>query len=275
MDQNLELLDKIVRRGGQGVYVDDRDALRFGVVTALSSMVIGCSGTLLNTSGELVTFDMRVAATNDRVETVLTQNIGAGWLLSAHPYVASGTLVDRAVYTSARLVREAGAIDLPMGMLFSGYLDAWRQPSFPFGHNEGPTEGSGRIRSITGTDPAAGVEISETVPTGAVWRVLAATVLLVTDATVANRAVVWTIDDGTTNLYKLWPGVSQTASQSIRHVISRQGAYRGSDNNSYFHTPAFEMWLPSGYRIRTETNSLQAGDNFAAPLLLIKEWLTS
>src|SRR5207244_3905006 len=63
------------------------------------------------------------------------------------------------------------------------------------------TSGYQRLRSFLGTDQAAGSEISEVVPTGKFWRILAVRAQLVTSGTAGNRFPRLEIDDGTNIFY--------------------------------------------------------------------------
>src|SRR3990167_7266768 len=81
-------------------------------------------------------------------------------------------------------LRVEGAI---VALLFSGYVTDAGTPAYPNGKTESSVEGPGLIRSITGTNPAAGVLISETVPTGARWRLIYLHTDIVVDATVISR----------------------------------------------------------------------------------------
>lgn len=56
---------------------------------------------------------------------------------------------------------------------------------------------SSRVDVIVGANPAAGAEVSETVPAGETWCLLGVRVTLVTSATVATRQPILTLDDGT------------------------------------------------------------------------------
>jgi hypothetical protein len=91
-------------------------------------------------------------------------------------------------------------------VLLQGYVTDTSRLSFPGSPIRSSIEGPGVLRSITGTNPAANAEISETVPTNARWRVHAIRFTLVTDANVANREVALTLDDGAAVFARSPPG---------------------------------------------------------------------
>lgn len=133
-------------------------------------------------------------------------------------------------------------------------------------------EGRGVIRSVTGTDPAAGAEISETVPANSRWHVVGAAFSLVTDGTAGNRVVNLTFDDGTT--------VYSRASSGTVHALSTTAFYGagivGTNSSSSalaFVIPLPDLMMTGGHRLRTDTQLRSAGDNYTAPQLLVEEFV--
>jgi len=127
-------------------------------------------------------------------------------------------------------------------------------------------------RIVIGDDPAAGVEISVTVPGGRFWEILAVTLTLVTDATAANRRPTLLIDDGTTVALRSLSRADQTASITGRLCWADFGNTVGTTGGTeqQVSLPAGLVVAP-GWRIRSSTDLLQAGDNYAAPLLWVRE----
>jgi hypothetical protein len=130
---------------------------------------------------------------------------------------------------------------------------------------------NGILRVVTGTDPAAGAEIVETVPAGKIWRLLSIRFALVTDATVASRRTHVIIDDGTSELFRVSGSTDQTASSTARFSLSP--AFGTISNNaSTNHFPMPSIHLEPGFRIQTSTSNIQAGDNYGAPIMYVEEW---
>ena len=130
----------------------------------------------------------------------------------------------------------------------------------------------GRLLSITGTDPAAGAEISETVPDRRRWRLYGLSYSLVADSNPANRYVSLTIDDGTNNLfsYLMTNTQAENLAYTYHHFAQNVAEFR---TGSRIYAPLPTLLLASGFRIRTTTTDLQVGDNFSAPQLLVEEWI--
>jgi len=130
------------------------------------------------------------------------------------------------------------------------------------------------IKAITGTDPAAGSEISETVPTNARWRVASFRFSLTTSATVADRYVQLVVDDGTTPIR--WGDFSpspQGASATWTYQASPGGVEHTVRVGVVRIALPDNLVLPQGWRIRTSTANLQTDDDFGPPELIVEEWI--
>jgi len=158
--------------------------------------------------------------------------------------------------------------------LRAGYLTDSKTITWPPGVFEGFTEGPGLIRRVTGTDPAAGNEISETVPTNARWRLLAMRIRLATTLPAATRRVHLILDDGVHIFAKI--KCYQTQAENVTRsytFISGLGYEDTSAVGEAMATLPVVILLDQGYRIRTATDNLGADDDYSAPILLVEEWL--
>ena len=130
----------------------------------------------------------------------------------------------------------------------------------------GPGGGEGMVRSITGTDRAAGTEMSETVPTNALWRLLSLRVVLVVGTVDIVPAFI--ITDGTT---EKWRSRLITATGSATEILLLvPGMSQAEGGTSHFEFPD-GMLLPEAYTI--DTIGITGDDDYAAPELLVEEWL--
>lgn len=128
--------------------------------------------------------------------------------------------------------------------------------------------GPGWLRSFAGTDRAAGVNVQETVPTNAAWRILSVQVTNAQVTTSPNMG--WSLDDGT-NVFFQTNRLAQTAGQSEVHVVSimPQQAQDGTSNVQSFPLP--DMQLDESFRINTI--GIDANSDFSAPQLYVEEWI--
>jgi len=213
------------------------------------------------------TFDLPLTTTADRAINIATIRIPA---LPVSLNLGTVDVVRKGQCYCKVGIRLAG-----MGIihLISDYLDSGQNLSWPHSHLRSNVGEQGYLRSVAGTNPAAGNEVSETVPTNARWRLKSLIATLVTDATVVTRVVRIVIDDGTNMLWRGSAAFDQTASWDIYYVFADH-TFRGDDNQGQIHMPLpRDLLLFQGWRVRTVTANLQAGDNWAAPQLLVEEWI--
>lgn len=120
------------------------------------------------------------------------------------------------------------------------------------------------VTVATSANPAAGAEISITVPTGETWILGSIKYTLVTSIAVATRLTSITYDDGTNVYMKLDAAVSQAAALTYNYDgmvdIGLSSALLGTD--VYFPLP--RLVLPAGHRIRTSTLGIDVADDYSA-----------
>ena len=126
------------------------------------------------------------------------------------------------------------------------------------------SDGVIRPRVLAPQDPAAGADVSVTVPGGRVWIPQTAYYELVTDATVANRQGRLLLDDGETVFWEHQPPNTQAASLARQYVYGRGVGIPGAIAGSLFPMPLPEVYLFPGFRIRTTITNLQAADNIGS-----------
>jgi len=134
------------------------------------------------------------------------------------------------------------------------------------------SDGPGAVLSITGTDPAAGAEISETVPANTIWWLQSMHSTFVTDVTVPVRQAILFLDDGSADFYVAPTSATQAASLSRRYTFAHTGENKDLVAIDYFIPIPAKTTLAAGYRVRTVTSSIVAGDNWGAPQLKVEAW---
>lgn len=129
----------------------------------------------------------------------------------------------------------------------------------------------GDIVSIIGVDPAAGIEASFTVPQGQGILFKGFRIRLVTSAVVANRIPILTIADDNGNTVLEFPAsAAQAASLTVDYnFIADLGyAMAAAVGGKLTVGIAPLLYLPDGWTIKTVTQLIDAGDNYAAPTLI-------
>lgn len=255
--------------------VTGEDRLRVVTRNSLASVVVTLSGRFLPVcGGRPLPFVHTHTPATDRTVGSSDFSLGDGWLLGATVIVSTAAPVIGQTWVQLQLIRGAGGATIVLQTLASGYVTASQPVAWPGSPLAGTLEGQGAVRVVTGTNPAAGVEISETVPTGARWLLIGISATFTTDATVANRTPGLILDDGATPLFGASQGVVQSASLGLDHAW---GAGFGTNNTTLALSNSQSLPEPcamlAGFRVRTSVLNLQAGDDWSSPVLLIREWL--
>ncbi|GAI90755.1 unnamed protein product [marine sediment metagenome] len=130
----------------------------------------------------------------------------------------------------------------------------------------------GRIFSHSGDIPAAGAEISLTVPARRRWRIISLHFSFATTVAAANRFPILSIDNGSILLLKIPIVTAQTASLTHHYYYSatHQPEIIIGVNRLY---PLPPLTLVSDYNIFTQTIGIEDTDEYTAPILLIEEWI--
>jgi hypothetical protein len=132
------------------------------------------------------------------------------------------------------------------------------------------------LRVFTGTNPAAGAEISETVPAGKWWEVITVSVSLVQGLTQTPQPIL-VIDDGATTLAEFFgASAAQAASTTCRYTWGAHlplSAIVGAGANGRATAPLPSgLVLPAGSRVRTSTLGIGAATDYGAPVLYVVEY---
>jgi hypothetical protein len=120
---------------------------------------------------------------------------------------------------------------------------------------------------VRGSAPAAGADWSFLVPAGHVYRVVSLYARLVTDATVANRAVSLLASDGVATFLVIPPAAVQAASLTYDYAWWEHapGALVGTGQG----IPLVPLVLEAGWSLTASTALLKAGDAWGAPALAV------
>lgn len=122
-------------------------------------------------------------------------------------------------------------------------------------------------------NPGANTEISIISTTGGLWIVRSLVATFTADATVANRTVVFTADDGTTEYFRT-RSESVIAASGLATFAAFDGSSSGAEVGDVVHLawPTDGLVLPPGHRLRTSTVNLQSGDAFTNVALMVDDW---
>ena len=253
--------------------VTGEDLLVVSSWNILSGLVLSVNGRILGPGGQIWDFQFQHTPVATRLGTASTFTLSPGRLLNLSVYSIAGVARRGQCYVRLRLQHRKFGTPALMVMLAQGYVTSDGSLLWPGGSYHDSVAGRGFLCSVTGTDPAAGVEVIEAVPTNARWRLRTLRASLVTDVTAPARTVNLIVDDGTTTLLN-FPGVTtQAASLTRTYNVAEYGFQPTAVGTDIFFYIPFNLYLFQGWRIRTSTTALAAGDNWGAPQMEVEEWI--
>ncbi|MCA1834341.1 MAG: hypothetical protein LC750_16725 [Actinobacteria bacterium] len=272
-DNNPAAWDSL-RAGSVQRYLHGEETLRVTAFNAASGVRLRISGRRLDRAGGMSTFSDQLTPTTNRAATTFDKPMVEGWLLSVAVRIDAGSPADGQCYVLLELGLGSGNQFVPLDVLASDTISATRRVAWPGSALRGPLDGAGTVRTISGSTPAAAAEVSETVPTGARWELIAFRATFVTSAVVANRLPRLQLDDGLTTFWNSPVNINHAASITIGYQFAAGLGQSFSDSitNEFQALPA-NLRMLGTWRIRTLTGSISAGDQWSAIVYIVREWI--
>lgn len=261
--------------GGAPLYVTGEDALACTVNNAAAGVTVTIAGrVLLFGATRPVPFQQTLTPATDRSSSVVRFQIGEGWLLNAQVTVTSGTPAIGQTFARLSIVHGLTSAAIDLFTVAADYVTAKLPLSYPGSPVARSVDGAGALRSITGATPGAGAEVSETVPTGARWELIAFKVVFATSATVANRFPRLLLDDAANVFCDVFSGGTFPASNNGAITWAQGIPLTGTFPTTNIDAPLpVNLRLGAGFRIRTTTGGIQVGDQYSAIQYLVREWI--
>lgn len=260
--------------GVLGEWVTPDDLLIVGVRNALVGVTLLLSGRIWHLDGSVNEFAIPITPGSARALQFFQMQLEYGFLVSVTVQVAAGSPHHGQTLASILIARPPLASFGAKMLLAQDYVTTSWGPLWPGGRQAAGVDGQGMLYSIAVTTPGAGSDWTQTVPTGARWRVWGATATLATDAVAGVRIPSLVVDDGANILVNTRPGFTQTVSLTLLwgwglgHQAPVVAPGTAGVEPSLGPLPLF-----AGWRIRTSTAALDVGDTWTGIRLLVEEWL--
>ena len=253
-------------------FTDGTDNLRVEIVNSASGVTVTVLGRAVDESGKPKALQQTITPSDDRTVTRKDFALGAGALLNLSVFASSGSPLIGQTFVRIQLIRGLAGATLVVGTLLQGYVTAVQDLAFPGSPIRMSTEDAFPTRVIVGTIPAVGTEVSETVPTGARWELVTFTVSLTTSGVAGTRRPRLQFDNGgsTYGLFVVSGTLNLSETRFGCWAIGGLG-YDGLGDNVIMGALPPGPALPSGAVIRTNTAGLLAGDQWARPVLCVRE----
>lgn len=256
------------------LYIYREETLEWNLWNAISGATYTLSGLQIGTDGALHELQFVRTPTSDRALNSYTFPMDEGFLLGLSVRVSSGTVTRGSAYTQVSLVRGSGTTLLPLHTLLADSLTTLSRLGWPGSPIRQSVEGPGTIRLIAGTQPAAGAEVSETVPSGARWRLIMFRALLATSATSADRYIGLRVVSGTFSYALREVDKAHPASVTLAHsFVAGQGSDAVVKTLTTYSVGIGEIILAAGTILATATQSLQSGDQYSNVQYMVEEWI--
>jgi len=258
----------------QQIYLQRNDQIAFNILTNGTSIAMRINYRWLTPDGEIKEGELDIPFISG--SAFATLGIYEGWLLSFAARVTSGAPLGQWTFLQALITRTPNPNQQsPMHALFwSGFVYSFTANGWPGLPAKEIADGAGVLRSITGTTPVAGVDISEIVPAQRRWILLAFKATLTTSATVANRTPVLQLVDGANGFFRGGATLLQAASSTQGYSAMNQLPQTTAPLFDIVLSCPLPVSLKTGLRIQTSTNAIQAGDQWSAPQYTVLEWGT-
>jgi hypothetical protein len=254
-------------------YVAVDDQLQVMVESASVNIDIHIYARVLLPNGKIVPNEWTAYASTGRVPALTYQSLAEGFLLSLTVACFSAVQSGQ-TYVRLTLMRGTQSVNGISQVLIAGYPYQQNVLSWPVSPAWPMSYGRGKMRVLSGTTPGAGQEISEVVPSGALWRLLALRFTYASSAAGAPRGVCVFYDDGATFYGTTQPQQLQAVSTAIAYSLGA-GYHLFAGAATVINLPGLiDHYLPAGFRIRTTTLGLDPGDQYSAIAYLVEEWLS-
>lgn len=159
--------------------------------------------------------------------------------------------------------------------LAAGYVYQSKSISFPASIAQPHRIDCAHLLNVAANDPAAGGELTITVPNGTQWEVLGLNFDLQTSATVANRRVHVILGASGTLYLNCFGNQNQAASLTRHYTCTPIGVIpTETDDDDIIIPMPPGIFLDQGMKITTQTTNRQAGDQFSGMTMLVKSTIT-
>ena len=254
-------------------YVRNNDFLRLDARSSVASVVLQFTGLLLTTWGDYVPLQFELRPTSDRASTTAIFKLTEGFLYHLQCRVSSGTVRRGQCFVKVGL--QQGDNDLAMlhTTILSDYVDLGYEVAYPGSPIRSSLEGPGIMRVFSGTNPAAGADWTETVPTNAFWEVKSIMATVAVANSGAAREVNLNVTDGTTEFHEQAVTAAATINASTTYLWAQDVNEQSAFQNLHSSIPIPAFRLPQGSVISSTTGAIVAGDDWTAPIIYLEEWI--
>lgn len=253
-------------------YISPDAVLQIQMWNSVPGVTVNVNIYQLDSTGRVIRAQQVISPTSTRALNSVIVPMAEGFLIGLTCFAGTATQPGQ-LFVRIVITQGNPTTPQPMVVVCQGYVTNLNRLYGPGAYLSRTTEGRGNFRSVQGSLPAAGADILETVPTGAIWRLVSMNYSLVTGAAVANRLSGFVIDDGSNIVMNLGSQGNAVATNTyIYNAVNGANLINAAQPPTNWPIPR-NFWMPAGYRMRTLTTNIQAADQFSAPNYVVEEFI--
>lgn len=255
-------------------YTTGEDNLRITSYNSAAGVALKINGRTLSPNGVASADSWDHIPNTDRSAKNSDLPLSGSTLLNITVFASAGAPQIGQTFVRVQLIRGIGAGAIVLGTILQGYVTFNQAIGFPGSAIQNSQDGPGCIRSIVGTNPAIGVDWSETVPTGARWELLNVFGFFATNALPGTRSTQFRTVAGANVMSLVGPAKEMGPSET--------GHFQWAPNLPVL-LPAFSdirqqpltspTLLISGSIFLASTVNLSPGDSWIGPFYQVREWI--
>ncbi len=256
------------------VYVTKDDALLISYANSVFGGILTVRFRLLRPDGVILPSEIQLPLSNNRAQHSITIPLTEGFLLSGVAIATGLTTLRGQCWVNISLYRGTGDYAHITQVLAQDYVDSFEQLSFPGTPQSQLLKGPGFLSTATASDPAAGAEISISVPSRSQWKVHCGTFQLVTSATVGPRRIGLELFQSPSTVMRSGASVEIPENTTVKiTMLPGIQATQLANGNIIIPLPN-ELIINNGATLSTVTAGLDSGDQYSAINLFVEEWNT-
>jgi hypothetical protein len=256
-------------------YVTGEDKLRIRSVCSIAAVTLQFRARFVDEKGKIQAESWTHQPNSNRTLATTVQSMGVGALLNLDVFASVGGILVGQCFVIVDVVRGDAGTGFPLGVMLQGYVTTTQSLAWPGSPIVTSTFGEPAIREISGTQPGAGGNISEVVPTGARWELICLYTRLTTSAAAGTRQPALRLSTPAGPLYMVSPLSAGIAASQVMDITWGQGM--PAANIAAWHGQTAP--LPNGQKlmagdfITTSTLAIDAADQYDQVTYSVREWL--
>lgn len=254
-------------------YLAEEDSL---IVTGLFTFntVLTVSGRVLDARlNKVIPFQQTINIVNSTAIQQFQIGTAEGFLIGATITGVAAGNGTRQNFVALGIMRGAIGLTATQTQLCAGYLNNMGLVSWPSTGIINPREGNGVVRNNSVGNPAAGTDWIYTVPVATREQIVSIHAVFQTAVAAGNRQVQFIVDDGANVLYATTQGPVQVTTLTWDYTGAGFGYAPTNVLTSVSVHVDPSIVMQSGFRVRSSTTAINAGDQWSAIRVLTRQWI--